>query len=234
MGQRTTDRLDGEGRRIVPHVEGHVILLYDRDWEDEYGLLPVSEPLPVEEWIAATCREGYSVEWTPQGAIAEGPYRGGVVVEIDDDRSRSYVAVPPELLDRLRELMDEQDYRMVREDVTALDNPEPHGLRVSRLDPAAWEERHHAVPTKELPMEGWARAIRDNGLQVEMTYDGSLPIESSWPGGHVITTTDGVHRYYFAVPRGALNLAIDLSLEMEGAAAAAGASASASAAVAGF
>jgi len=231
MGRRTTDRLDGEGRRIVPRVEGHVILLYDRDWEDEYGLLPVSEPLPAEEWIAATRREGYSVEWTPQGAIAEGSYRGGVVVEIDDDRSRSYVAVPPELLDRLQELMDEQDYRMVREDVDALDNPEGHGLRVSRLDPAAWEQRHQVVPTKDLPTEGWARAIRDNGLQVEMTYDGSLPIESPWPGGHVITTTDGAHRYYFAVPRGALNLAIDLSLEMEGDVAGA---ASASAAVAGF
>ncbi len=97
MGRRTTDRLDAEGRRIVPRVEGHVILLYDQDWEDEYGLLPVSEPLPVEAWIAATRAEGYSVVWTPLGAIAEGSYRGGVVVEIDDDRSRSYVAVPPEL-----------------------------------------------------------------------------------------------------------------------------------------
>lgn len=224
MGRRTTDRFDKEGRRIVPRVEGHVILLYDRGWEDEYGLLPVSEPLPVEEWIAATRREGYSVEWTPQGAIAEGPYRGGVVVEIDDDRGRSYVAVPPELLDRLRELMNEQDYRMVREDVTALNNPEARGLRVNRLDPVAWEQRHQVVPVAELPTEGWARTIRENGLQVEMTYDGSLPIDSPWPAGHVITTTDGAHRSYFAVPRGALNLAIDLSVEMERAAAAAPAS----------
>lgn len=77
MGRRTTDHFDAEGRRIAPRVEGHVILLHDRDWEDEYGLLPVSKPLPVEEWIAATRREGYSVEWTPQGAIAEGAYRGG-------------------------------------------------------------------------------------------------------------------------------------------------------------
>jgi len=212
---RGGDERGEQGRRIVPRAEGHVILLYDRRWEDEYGLLPVSEPLPVEEWIAATRQEGYSVAWTPQGAIAEGPYRGGIVVEIDDDHNRSYVAVPPELLDHLRELMDEQDYRMGREDVAALDNPDAHGLRVSRLDPDAWEQRRQVVSTKELPTEGWARAIRENGLQVEMTYDGSLPIESPWPGGHVITATDGAQRYYFAVPRGALNLAIDLSMEME-------------------
>ena len=215
MGRRTTDRFDAEGQRIVPRVEGHVILLYDRDWEDEYGLLPVSKPLPVEAWIMATRGEGYSVEWTPQGAIAEGPYRGGVVVEIDDNHSRSYVAVPPELLDRLQELMDEQDYQMTREDVAALDNPEAHGLRVSRLDPAAWEQRRQVVPMKDLTTEGWARAIRDNSMRVDMTYNGSLPVDSPWPNGHVITVTNGTHRSYFAVPRGAINLAIDLSMEME-------------------
>ncbi len=137
------------------------------------------------------------------------------------------MAVPPELLDWLRELMDEQDYRMVREDVAALDNPQAHGLRVSRLDPAAWEQRRQVMPTTELPTEGWAQAIREDGLQVEMTYDGSLPIESPWPGGHVITATDGAHRYYFAVPREALNLAIDLAVETKGAAAEASAAASA-------
>jgi len=145
------------------------------------------------------------------GGYCRGGISRGAVVEINDDRARSYVAVPPEMLDRLRELMDEQDYQMTREDVAALDNPEAHGLRVSRLDPAAWEQRHQVVPTKDLPTEGWARAIRDNVLQVEMTYNGSLPVDSPWPNGHVITVTNGTHRYYFAVPRGAINLAIDLS-----------------------
>ncbi len=128
--------------------------------------------------------------------------------------------------------MDAQDYRMAREDVAALDNPQAHGLRVSRLDPIAWEQRRQVVPMKELPTESWARTIRDHGLRVEMTYNGSLRVDSPWPGGHVIAVIDGEHRSYDAVPRGALNLAIDLSLEMKDVAARA--PASAAAAVAGF
>ncbi len=102
---------------------------------------------------------------------------------------------------------------MVREDVAALDNPEAKGLRVTRLDPTAWEQRHQAVPMKELPTEGWARAIRDNGLRVEPPAGALLSLESAWPAGQVVTVTDGKRRYYFAVPRGALGLATDLYME---------------------
>ncbi len=214
MGQRrATDRLDAEGRRIVPRAVGCVILLYDRGWEDENGLLPVSEPLPFEEWVAATRAAGYTVGWVPEGAIVEGSYAGGVVVEVSDDSGRSYAAVPPELLDRLREVMAERDYRMVCEDVAALANPEARGVRVTRLDPAAWERRREVAPTGELSTEAWARAIREHSLRVEIGRNGALSMEGTWPGGHVIAATDGKRRYYFAVPRAGLRLVTDLAVE---------------------
>jgi len=200
--------------RAPERAQGCVLWIYGQAWEDRDGLDGLHPPTPFDEWVAFLKKEGWTVGWTAEGALDEGPYRGGVVVEVDVRDDRAYVAVPPELLDRLREVLDEQDYRMVREDVAALDNPTAAGLHVARLDPTAWEQRREAVPTKELPAEGWARAIRDNTLRVEQPAGAMLSFDSAWPAGQVVTVVDGDgRRYYFAVPRGALRLATDLYME---------------------
>lgn len=207
---------DAGGSRTIPRQDGGVLLLYDRQWKDEYGLLPVSDPLPFDDWLAQTRQARYTVSWTPLGAIADGPYRGGAVVEIADERGRSYAAVPPECLDRLLEIMDADDYRMVREDVATLDNPDATGVRVTRLDADAWEGRREVVPTADLTTEAWARSIREGSLCVDMAGGMSLPMESRWRGGHVVTVRDALgHAYYFAVPREALPFAIELAVEMD-------------------
>jgi hypothetical protein len=209
-------RIDGQGRRVIPRAAGCVLVLYDRQWEDEEGLLPVGDPIPVSEWLAATRQSGYLVSWTPEGALAEGPYRGGVVVEVADARGRSYIAVPPEGLDHLEEIMSERDYQMVREDVAALANPEGHGLSVTRLDRPAWELRGEALPHGDpLPTETWAQVIRRQRLRVESTAGVFLPLDSAWPGGEVVAIADGLgrRRSYFAVPRGARRLVAALADE---------------------
>ncbi|MGI8553081.1 MAG: hypothetical protein ACR2PL_20190 [Dehalococcoidia bacterium] len=214
MSLRGTDSLDERGLRIISRAKEHVILLYEHGWEDEYGLVPVSEPIPFSEWIATTLREGYRVEWVPQGAVVEGPYRGGVVVEIVDEHGRSYVAVPPERLDSLRELMTQQDYQMVREDAASLDNPLAAGVFLSLLDSAAWEQRQQTVSLRDLSAEVWARTVREKGLQIELTPNGTLPIESRWPAGHVVRVLDRAgRREYYAAPRPSLWLAIELAAE---------------------
>jgi len=55
--------------------------------------------------------------------------------------------------------------------------------------------------------------IRANNLHVEAPAGVMLPFDSAWPAGQVVTATDGVRCYYFAVPRGALSLATDLHVE---------------------
>jgi hypothetical protein len=194
---------------VIPRAAGCVLELYDRQWEDEAGLLPVSDPLPIEEWLAETRRGGYRVAWTPEGALADGPYRGGVVVEVADARGRSYVAVPPEALDRLREIMDDENYQRVREDAAALENPAGHGLVVTRLDRVAWEDRGLVVPRGDpLPVEMWARVIRTRRLRVGPFTGALLPLDSAWPAGRVVAVTAavGAHPSYFAVPRGLARL----------------------------
>jgi len=207
--------------REPARAEGGVLWIYGQAWEDGEGLDGLHPPTPFDEWVAFLEQRDWTVGWTAKGALDEGPYRSGAVVEVDVG-DRAYVAVPPELLDRLREVMPERDYRMTREDVAALGNPEAHGLRVTRLAPVAWEQRpakaldwwRSVVPIKDLPTEGWARAIRAHNLRVEAPFGAMLPLDSAWPAGQVVTVTGGrAHHYYFAVPRGALRLAGALHLE---------------------
>jgi len=205
-----------QGGRVIPRAEGCVLVLYDRQWEDEQGLLPVSDPIPVEDWLRETRQAGYTVEWTPEGAVAEGPYQGSAVVEVTDTRTRSYVAVPPEALHRLAEIMEERDYQMLREDVAALENPEGHGLMVTQLDRAQWEERGIAAPRGEpLTSDLWARVIREQHLRVGPLAGAILPLDSAWSAGQVasVTTGAGAKPSYFAVPRGLRRLVDALAAE---------------------
>ncbi len=201
-----------------PRAVGCILWLYEGAWESAGELEAVAPPTPFDEWADTLRARGWTVHWTSLAAISKGPYRGGSVVEVDVDGDRGYAAVPPELLDRLAALIDAQGYRMVREDVAALDNPQARGVLVTRLDSGTWEQRRELVPTEELLVEVWARTVRQNGLRVEIASTGSLgllPLGSAWPAGQVIAVTDGAHRSYVAAPRAALPLAIDLSVEME-------------------
>lgn len=201
------------GEHASDRVEGCVLWIYGQAWEDRSELDGLHPPTSFDEWVAFLKRKRWTVGWTPEGALDEGPYQGGAVVEVDVEGDRAYVAIPPELLDRLQEVMPARDYRMTREDVAALDNPTAKGLRVAQLDPTTWEQRRETVPTRELPTEEWARVIRDNGLRVDPPAGAPLALDSAWPAGQVVTVTDIARRYYFAVPRGALHLATDLYVE---------------------
>jgi hypothetical protein len=205
------------GEQAPARAEGCVLWLYGQAWEDRSSLDGLYPPTPFDEWVASLQERGWTVSWTVECAIATGPYQGGAVVEVDVG-DRAYVAVPPELLPRLREIMPTQDAAMVQEDVAALANPAAHGLHVMWLERTAWEEGRQVVPHgAPMPTEAWVQVIRTRGLRVEMTHDGFLSLESAWPAGHVVTVVDGQQRSYFAVPRGALRLAVDLSVETDAA-----------------
>jgi hypothetical protein len=197
-------------------ASGAVLWLYGQAWEDRSALDGVHPPIPFDEWVQVLRDHRWTVHWTAEGALVAGPYQGGAVVEVDAEGERAYVAVAPECLERLAEVMDAAEYQMVREDVAALENPHGLGLAVTRLDRSAWEKRREVIPVGEpLPTEAWARVIREGHLQVELIRDGALPLDTAWPVGHVVAVTDGVHRYYFAVPRGAVRLVLDLSMEVQ-------------------
>ncbi len=211
----TRTRTAREDRERAPaRAHGCVLWIYAPAWEDRSALDGLRPPSTFDAWASTLTARGWSAGWTGGGAIEEGPYQGGAVVEVDVEGERAYAAIPPELLDRLQEVLPADEYRLVREDIAALDNPQAQGLRVTRLDPAAWEQRRAVVPGKELPTEGWARTIRANGLRVAAPTGALLPFDGAWPAGQVVTVTDGAGRgYYFAVPRGALRLAMDLHFE---------------------
>jgi len=208
-------------RESVTHAPGCVLWLDGKAWESGSELRATQEPVPVDAWIAATRGKGYAVAWTPEGALAEGPYAGGAVVEVDSDvpgdAGRTYFAVPPEALDRLRELMPARDYEMVREDIANIANPGAHGYTVTRIDPAAWEQRHQVVPNAApIPTETWAAVIQEHRMRVAPPVGNALPVDGLYPAGQVVTVDDAAGRSYFAAPRAAYWLAYDLADESEG------------------
>ena len=202
----------------MPRMPGCVLWLDEKAWESGSQMQAVHAPIPVDEWIAATRGKGYEVAWTPEGALAEGAYHGGAVVEVDSDvpgdAGRTYFAVPPDLLDRLQEIMPPRDYEMVREDVSNINNPEAHGYTVTRLDPAAWEGRGEVVPLSQpITTEAWVREIRKHHMRVAPPVGHPLPLDSLYPAGQVVVVDDATGRSYFAVPRAAYWLAYDLADE---------------------
>lgn len=202
----------------TPRAPGCVLWLDEKAWESGSQVRAVHAPIPVDEWIGATRSKGYEVAWTPDGALTEEPYRGGSVVEVDSDvpgdAGRTYFAIPPESLDRLREIMPPRDYQMVREDVANLDNHGAHGYTVTRLDPSAWESRGEIVPLAEpITTEAWVRKIRRHRMRVAPPVGHPLPLDSLYPAGQVVAVDDAAGRSYFAMPRAAYWLAYDLSDE---------------------
>ncbi len=208
-------------RESLTHAPGCVLWLDGKAWESGSELRATQAPVPVDVWIAATRHKGYAVAWTPEGALAEGPYAGGAVVEVDSDvpgdAGRTYFAVPPEALDRLREIMPARDYEMVREDIANVANPEARGYTVTRIDPKAWEQRRQVVPNAvPIPTETWAVVIREHRMRVTPPVGNALPMDSLYPAGQVVTVDDAAGRSYFAVPRAAYGLAYDLADESAG------------------
>ncbi|MGI8916765.1 MAG: hypothetical protein ACR2JY_23825 [Chloroflexota bacterium] len=201
-----------------PRTLGSVLWIDEKAWESGSQVRAVHQPISIDTWIAVTRSKGYKVVWTPDGALDEGPYRGGSVVEVDSempgDAGRAYFAIPTEVLDDLQEIMRSEDYRMVREDVDNIDNHEAHGYTVTRLDPASWERRGEVVPLAEpITTEAWVLQIRQQHLRVAPPVSHPLPLDSFYPAGQVVPVDESMGRSYFAVPRAAYWLAYDLADE---------------------
>jgi len=229
------------GGQESPRAEGCVLLVLPSSFEEGLGLLPQRPPLAVDQWAAILRREGYTAHWIPASAIEDGPYAGGIVVLATRHDGRHYIAVPPEAVHALAGVLSPQDYRRVQEDLQALrrggdlddmesgDAPQgPRGgsvgdddaapaafqsVTVFWLDAVAWRERHIVVPVHD-PIEVgvWARTIRSGGMRVTLPpRNPPLPQDGPCPGGYVVEVDDAEGHRYFALPREAWAVAVDLA-----------------------
>jgi len=235
-GEQTMDRTEtlpvaGHQRDETPRAEGSVLWLLPAAWESDLELRAQDAPIPVEAWITETLKGGYRVQWMPDSAIGDGPYAGGTVVGADGNGGRHYFAVPPELIERLAEVMPATDYRQVRDDLDELQGRSLSGaetpadaagspvtfkpVAVLWIDAAAWMDRGTVVPVHApIPTDEWARVIRDGAMRVALPqYPRGLSHATPCPGGVVVTVDDAEGRRYFAVPRAAWGVARDLATE---------------------
>jgi len=166
---------------------------------------------------------------------------GIVVMATRPDDGRHYIAVPPEAVHALAGVLSPDDYRRVQEDLQALregsdlddlgsvdtsqgtrsgsvsdDDAAPaafQAVTVVWLDAVAWRERHVAVPVHDpIAVGAWARTIRSGRMRVTLPPRGqSLPQDGPCPGGYVVEVDDAEGHRYFAVPREAWAVAVDLA-----------------------
>jgi len=81
------------------------------------------------------------------------------------------------------------------------------------LDAVAWRERHVAVPVHDpIAVGAWARTIRSGRMRVTLPPQGQpLPQDGPCPGGYVVEVDDAEGHRYFALPRDAWAVAVDLA-----------------------
>ncbi len=166
---------------------------------------------------------------------------GIVVLATRHDDGRHYIAVPPEAVHTLAGVLSPQDYRRVQEDLQALreggdldalesgdasqgtrsgsvgdDDAAPVAFQpvtVFWLDAVAWRERHVAVPVHDpIAVGAWARTIRAGQMRVTLPPRGQpLTQDGPCPGGYVVEVDDAEGHRYFALPREAWAVAVDLA-----------------------
>jgi len=81
------------------------------------------------------------------------------------------------------------------------------------LDAVAWRERHVAIPVHDpIAVGAWARTIRAGRMRVTLPPRGQpLPHDGPCPGGYVVEVDDAEGHRYFALPREAWAVAVDLA-----------------------
>jgi len=81
------------------------------------------------------------------------------------------------------------------------------------LDAVAWRERHIVVPVHDpIAVGAWARTIRAGRMRVTLSPRGQpLPQDGPCPGGYVVEVDDAEGHRYFALPREAWAVAVDLA-----------------------
>ncbi len=166
---------------------------------------------------------------------------GIVVMATRPDDGRHYIAVPPEAVHALAGVLSPDDYRRVQEDLQALrkgGDPDDLGsvdasqgtrsgsvgdedaapaafqpVTVFWLDAVAWRERHVAIPVHDpIAVGAWARTIRAGQMCVTLPPQGQpLPQDGPCPGGYVVEVDNAEGHRYFALPREAWAVAVDLA-----------------------
>ncbi len=91
-----------------------VVMLSDKAWE-HLELVPITEPVPVEEWLGFVQAERMQVTAEPYSLIEGGAYDGGHVLTLDNEDGRSYFAVPAAAIPMLRPHMPSHSYQELLE-----------------------------------------------------------------------------------------------------------------------
>ena len=93
-----------------------VSMIHPPTWEHDGEVFPITDPIPVEEWLQKVSQPGSELETMPDDSlIAGGPYDGGHVVMVhnEEEDNTFLFAVPPVAIPLLQGLLSDDQYRML-------------------------------------------------------------------------------------------------------------------------
>jgi hypothetical protein len=91
-----------------------VAMIHPPTWENDGEVFPITDPIPVDEWLEKVSRLGWELETMPDDSlIAGGPYGGGhvILVHNEEEYNTFLFAIPPVTIPLLRGLLTEDQYR---------------------------------------------------------------------------------------------------------------------------
>ena len=91
-----------------------VAMIHPPTWEHDGEVLPITDPIPVDEWLQKVSQQGSKLETMPDDSlIAGGPYDGGHVVMVHNEQEDNtfLFAMPPVVIVLLEGLLANDRYQ---------------------------------------------------------------------------------------------------------------------------
>ncbi len=95
-----------------------VAMIHPPTWENDGEDSPITDPIPVDEWLERVSGPGWELETLPDDSlIVGGPYDGGHVIMVHNEvEDNTFLfAVPPEAIPLLGGLLPDDQYRKLLE-----------------------------------------------------------------------------------------------------------------------
>jgi len=97
------------GNGLKANADITVAMIHPPTWENDGEVFPVTDPIPVEEWLEKVSGPGWDLEALPDDGLIAG---GHVIMVHNEEEDNTFLfAVPPEAIPLTQVLIPEDQYQ---------------------------------------------------------------------------------------------------------------------------
>ena len=111
------------GHALKTSADITVAMIHPPTWENDGQVLPITDPIPVDEWLGKVSQPGWELETTPDDSlIAGGEYDGGHVIMVhnEEEDNTFLFAVSPKVIVLLKGMLPDDQYLKLMERTPSL------------------------------------------------------------------------------------------------------------------